>query len=247
MTDPKNTKCCNITLKNSESILVFLDESGHLKNNEGYMVLGCIWGQQNAINELSNKIKALKTDYNIPLRREIKWTKVSDSKKDYYLSLLGVFCDTDGVNYRGVIVDKNKIDNQLFHQTDDDFYYKLVYLTIRNIAERSVDSFKVFLDYKDTHSTRRSEEQMEYLQNTTKLAGRKFSVQPIRSYESSSLQMADLINGAISYSLKENKTSEAKRVLVGYLTEKMSYTPYQDTPRWQEKFNLLFWESSYTK
>ncbi len=239
--------CCNISLKNTDSILIFLDESGHLENNGRYMVLGCVWGTQSAFNELSNRIKKLKTDHNISLRREIKWTKVSKAKKDYYSSIISIFNESKDVNYRGIIIDKNKVNNNLFHQTDDDFYYKLVYLTVRNVAERNIGSFKIFLDYKDTNSPRRSEEQAMFLKSTRALANRDFSVQPIRSYESLPLQLADLINGAVAYSLKEKTTSKAKKDLVKQLSKQVDYVPFQDTPRWQEKFNLLFWESSYTK
>jgi hypothetical protein len=226
-------------------IRIYIDESCHLATNNGFMVLGALWGTTESLGELHLRIKVLKQKYNLPVRREIKWTKVSPKMLSYYKELVDIFMASEGVNYRGVVVDKKLVNNKSFCQTDDDFYYKMLYLVIRTVAEKQYCKFRLFVDYKDTLSDARSKKLAEVLGNTGALAGRDFTAQPIRSYESTPLQMADFINGAIMYSKKPKKEqkSEAKLAIVKHLKEKTGLTLTKDTPRFEGKFNLLFWRS----
>ena len=44
--------------------------------------------------------------------------------------IIDTFLETPGINYRGVVIDKKIVKNDLFGQTDDDFYYKMQYLVV---------------------------------------------------------------------------------------------------------------------
>jgi hypothetical protein len=224
---------------------IYIDESCHLATNDGFMVLGAVWGTAESLADLHLRVKLLKRKYGLPTRREVKWTKVSPKMLDYYKELVDAFMDSEGTNYRAVIIDKDGVDNKTFCQTDDDFYYKMLYLVVRTIAEKQCCGFRLFVDYKDTRSDTRSKKLAEVLGNTGALTGRDFIAQPIRSYESTPLQIADFINGIVMYSKKPKgaQDSAAKLKIVEYLKKKTGLTLNEDTPRFESKFNLLFWKS----
>ena len=225
-----------------DSTLIYIDESGHLTNNGSIMVLGAVWGSKEALAALTGRIKGIKEQFEIAPRREVKWTKVSPRKLDYYKALTDAFCEMDGINYRAIVINKNLIHNDVLEQSEDDFYYKMTYLLVRNIVEKRPKSFRIYLDYKDTQSNNRCKELANFLGNTAVFAGREFEAQPIRSYESTPLQIADLFNGVLAYANKTDTQSEAKKSLVEYVKEKSELDLKTDTPRYEEKFNLLFWE-----
>ena len=231
-------------MKDSNSIVIYIDESGHLSSNDSPMILGCIWGRKDNIFEFSRKIKHLKKEFGIPHRREIKWTKVSDGKLDYYKRIIDVFSESDGVNYRAVIIDKKYIDNETWQQSDDDFYYKMTYILVKNIVERNSRDFKIYLDYKDTISHKRCEELEYFLKIKGKFSSKTFACQPIKSYEVIALQMADLLNGAVRFCNMQHgdNSSVAKKKIVDEIIEKFSIDLRKSTAKEVKKNNLLYWK-----
>ena len=62
-------------------INVYCDESCHLEHdNSNIMVIGGVWCSKNRVKAISDKIKALKEQYQIKPNTEIKWVKVSKNK-----------------------------------------------------------------------------------------------------------------------------------------------------------------------
>jgi len=226
------------------TVNVYADETSHTNDGSTTMVLGATWADSDTAKTLFGRIKLIKMRHNISLHREIKWTKVSSKKIDYYKELIDLFLNIDGLNFRAVIVDKTKLDHERFYQTSEDFYYKMQYYLIRNIAERCLGKIKIYLDYKDTWSGKRCNKLADYLSNTTKLHAQGISAQPIRSYESVTIQLADLISGAVMYANKERKDgdSAAKIELVRHIEERTGQSLKKETPYSVEKFNLFFWE-----
>lgn len=226
------------------TINVYADESSHTNDGSTTMVLGATWMDSDMAQLLSGKTKLIKMRHDISTHREIKWTKVSNQKLDYYKELVDLFIDTDGLNFRAVVVDKTRLDHERFGQTSDDFYYKMQYYLIRNIAEKCLGKIKIYLDYKDTWSGKRCHKLAEYLSSTNKLHSQAISAQPVRSHEAVAIQLADLISGAVMYANKERSEgdSTAKLDLVRYIEQKTGQSLKKETPYSVEKFNLFFWE-----
>jgi len=230
-------------------INIYSDESNHINNGSTFMLLGAIWCSPEAAKTLSGKIKLAKLNHGISIHREIKWTKVSQAKIEYYKDLIDIFVDDDSLKYRAVIVDKNTLDHELFNQTEDDFYYKMQYYLVRNIAEKRFGPFKIYIDYKDAWSNKRCLELSRILSNTTTFMNKTFDAQPVASHQVSALQLADLITGAVMYANKpagENQ-SLAKKGLVNYIEKRIGQKLTIETPPALEKFNLFFWEPRGSK
>lgn len=224
---------------------IYSDESSHINDGSSIMLLGAIWTDPETAKKLAANIKLVKLRHEVTIRREIKWTKVSIKKLEYYKELIDLFIDDDNINYRAVIVDKTTLDHEKYNHTHDDFYYIMQYYLVRNIAEKRSGPFRIFLDYKDAWSNIRCKELSEYLKGTAKLSSKVFSTQPVRSHEVSALQMADLITGAVMYANKArtDNDSVAKLELVKYIEDKVGQKLTLATPYEIEKFNIFIWES----
>lgn len=223
---------------------VYIDESRHVGGNDGKMLLGALWLDNTQLPTLADTVRLIKKKHEIAPHREIKWTKVSISKLGYYKDLLRLFAELDHVNYRAVVIDKEKIDYETYGKTQDDFYYTMQYLLVRNIAEKRLGEVRLFLDYKDAWSGKQSHKLAKYLNNTGSLHNKSLTAQPLRSHEVIGLQLADLITGAVMYANKpkNEQKSQAKLELIALIEELVGQSLTQSTPYSIEKFNLFFWE-----
>lgn len=185
----------------------------------------------------------VKIKHGIPTHLELKWAKVSPAKLEYYKDILATFMGEQGINYRGIIINKEYINNEFFGHTDDDFYYRMQYLVIRNIASHKLAKYRLFFDYKDTWSSHKANNTVEFLNKTKRLAGNEFDAQPLRSDEVALLQVADFLNGLFAYanSALSEQQSPAKKELVRTLEEVSGICPTCDSPNASEKINILIW------
>jgi hypothetical protein len=141
------------------------------------------------------------------------------------------------LKFRTVGVEKSKINNPDFGQTYDDFYYKMYYQLLNHKID-SRYSYNVYLDIKDTLSACK-------VRRLRKILNTKYgvfrNVQNIHSYESSLMQFADFLMGAISY-YKNNKEkkNQAKVRLMERVIKKSSCD--FDRTNYSEKLNLFFIE-----
>ena len=223
---------------------VYIDESCHVGDSGGKMLLGALWLDDTQLPVLADAVRLVKKKHNIAPHREIKWTKVGNSKLEYYKDLLRLFAELDRVNYRAIVIDKEAVDYEAHDKTRDDFYYTMQYLLVRNIAEKRLGEMRLFLDYKDAWSGRQSHKLAKYLNNTGSLHNKSLTAQPLRSHEVIGLQLADLITGAVMYASKpkDEQKSQAKLELITLLEELTGQSLTQGTPYSAEKFNLFFWE-----
>ena len=71
---------------------IYCDESCHLENDDSkIMVIGGIICPNENRKQIYTEIRQLKVKHNIKPHTEIKWTKVSNSRKSFYKELLEYF------------------------------------------------------------------------------------------------------------------------------------------------------------
>lgn len=225
-------------------INIYTDESCHTGADGQNIVIGALWCKQKTSRWLAENVKLLRVQHGIALNREIKWTKVSSAKLDYYKSLVDLFAQGIDVHFRAIVINKEKIDHEKYNSSEDDFYYRMNYILIRNIAEKNDGEFRIFMDYKDSWSNEKSQRLAKYLSHTTALAKKSFEAQPARSYEVVALQITDLLIGAVMYANKPRLPgdSPAKLELLRYIEKNLGQILTQETPYGISKFNILLWE-----
>lgn len=225
----------------TSTIAVYADESSHLKGQGSTMVIGAIWCEAGYSQEVSGKIALLKRNHDISPHREIKWTKVSHSKIDYYKDLIKLFFEDERLNFRAVVIPTKDLDHDGFHQSPDEFYYKMQYTMLINLIRRNKANFKIYLDYKDSWSNVRSKELVKYLQKRRDAGEQSFFAQPIRSYESPLIQLADLLIGAVGAKYNSTVVSDAKKALIETIEQLASQDLTAQSPMGVNKFNIFKW------
>jgi len=225
---------------------IYCDESCHLeRDNINLMVLGAIWCAKEKKQEISKRIREIKSDFGLAPNFEIKWNKVSPAKKDFYLRLIDYFFDDDDIFFRALIVpDKSVLNHALFNQTHDDFYYKMFFDLLKVIFIPS-NRYNIFIDIKDT----RSQSKVEKLANVLRTSHYDFDqkiikqIQQIRSHEVELIPLSDLLIGAIGYNYRGLRTSSAKLAIIKRIQERSKYSLNNSTLYREDKLNLFFWKS----
>jgi hypothetical protein len=229
---------------------IYCDESCHLENDHNnIMVLGAVWGSIEFKKDICKKIKEIKKKHNISSFFEMKWTKISPSKIDFYLDVVNYFFDEDNLNFRGlVIINKNKLSHDKYAQNHNDWYYKM-YFNLLKIILSPHDSHNIYLDIKDTCGGEKVRKLKEVLSNNMFDFSRNIikKIQLVHSHEIEILQLTDLFIGALSYLHRELKTSSAKLEIIKKIQEKSNYDLQKSTLFKEKKFNLFCWDTNYRK
>jgi hypothetical protein len=225
---------------------IYCDESCHLENDQtDVMVLGAIWCTKEKKQEISKRIREIKSDFGLAPEFEIKWNKVSPSKKDFYLRLIDYFFDDADIHFRALVVpDKSVLNHEWFNQTHDDFYYKMYFGLLKVIFTPS-NHYNIYIDIKDTRSQHKVEKLTEVLRTSHYDFDKKIinRVQQIRSHEVELLPLADLLIGAIGYHCRGLQSNSAKLAIVKRIQERSKYSLNNSTLFREDKLNLFFWKS----
>lgn len=217
---------------------IYCDESTHLMNDgHPYMILGYISIAYPQIKYAKEMIKSIKEKYEF--KGELKWTNVYEKTYNMYSELIDFFFMTD-INFRALIIEKSQIDKSRSDYSDEDFYFKMYYQLLHHRSDLS-NKYNIYFDIKDTCSGHKLHKLKEILSHNTAIERCQF----IRSHESTILQIADVIMGAINYNLRIEAgnidgKSIAKRKIVDRIKKHSSISLQNSTEKHQKKFNLFF-------
>lgn len=225
---------------------IYCDESCHLEHDlQSAMFIGSVWCPEERSHEIAERIRELKERHGLPRWFEVKWTKVSPSRRQFYLDLIDYFFDDDDLRFRVVVVpDKTRLRHGDFGQDHDTFYYKMYYTMLKAILSPG-DRYNIYLDIKDTRSHRKEVKLHEVLCNSLYDRDREVvrKVQSVRSHEVEQIQLADLLIGAVSYVTRELHGSDTKTQLVERIRKRSGYRLTHSTLVRAEKLNLFRWQA----
>lgn len=231
---------------------IYCDESCHLQYDDSdIMLMGGISCEKKHVKELSKKIRTIKKQYGLSESFEIKWTKVSPAKLDFYMALIDCFFDSP-IQFRCVVATgKKKLDHQAYNQTYDEWYYKMYYLLLNKMLEPT-EEYSVYIDIKDTNGGKKSRKLKEILNHSLYSFYNSCiqKVQIVKSNEVELLQLCDLLMGCIGFlnrflnplTNSEDAKSLAKIKMCQYLQTKAQRPLDQKTPLSETKFNIFVWE-----
>ncbi|MCM1295448.1 MAG: DUF3800 domain-containing protein [Muribaculaceae bacterium] len=228
-------------------INIYCDESCHLENDHHKsMVIGGISCPISKVRDISLKIRQLKEKHNMNRKMEIKWTKISPAKYDFYSDLVDLYVNEECLRFRAIkIADKKQLNHKKFHQTHNEWYYKMYYDMLRHILQPYKD-YKIYVDIKDTIGCEKVCKLKDILQHTNK--NKAIDVQQIRSHESELLQLADVLIGAIGYRDRINEItvqpSQSKIKLCEKIEHALGVSFDRNSRYSDQKFNLFLWEGN---
>ncbi|MGO4652276.1 DUF3800 domain-containing protein [Arthrobacter sp. 2RAF22] len=224
---------------------IYCDESTHLPNDGmPFMVLGAIACTSEATRRVSQRMFEIRAAHGVPHDFEIKWSKVSPAMLPFYADLVNFFFDNDDLSFRAVVAPKAKLNHGQFSQTHDDWYYKMMFLLVRNILKPQVP-VHIYLDKKDTRSGIKVEKLHKVVANSTYDFDRRIvrRVQIVESHHVNQLQLADLLIGATNYANRKLRTSSAKLELVELVKKRSDAQLTRSTLPSEEKFNVFVWRA----
>jgi hypothetical protein len=223
---------------------IYCDESCHLEHDrQGIMVLGATWCPLEKARETAQAIRVIKEKHGLGRDFEIKWTKVSPGKIDFYIDLINYFFEESDLHFRALIAaDKNKLQHNAYSQTHDDWYFKM-YFTMLKAIFRPNASYRIYLDIKDTRSAPKVRKLQDVLCNNAYDFSREIiqKVQTVRSHEVEQVQLADLLIGAVAYANRDLSGSSAKQRLVEIIRKRSGYSLTRSTLYREDKLNLFRW------
>jgi len=229
---------------------IYCDESCHILHDlSKVMSLGAIWCPEAHTREINLQIRDLKTFHGFSPSFEIKWTKVSQARLDFYTSLVDYFFENPYLFFRVLVVlDKSKLRHTDFNQDHDDWYYKM-YFDMLKIIFDPADSYNIYLDYKDTRSSNKIRKLHDVLCNNFYDFSRGIiqKVQTIKSDESNILQLADFLIGAVTYANRDLATNEAKLEIINQIRLHSGYKLTSTTLFREKKMNIFLWRAQEEK
>ncbi len=222
---------------------VYCDESCHLEHDGlGVMVLGAVWCPLDKVKEITTRLREIKRRHGLKTHFEIKWTKVSPAKQQFYLDVLDYFFDDDDLHLRSVVVpDKSRLAH--FRQTHDDCYYEMYFTMLKAILNPE-DAYRIYLDIKDTRSASKLKLLHDVLGQHLQDHDRRIveRLQTVRSHEVSIMQLTDLLIGAIGHVNRGLLTSEAKNAFLRRFRDRSRHELTRSTLPLEQKANIFIWQ-----
>lgn len=228
----------------SDIFNLYCDESCHLPNDQQpIMTLGVVWCPLEKTREIATRIREFKVKHGFSADFEIKWTKVSPAKTQFYLDIVDYFFDDDDLHFRGLIVDKAQLDHSRFQQDHDDWYYKMIFLLLQTVFVPNAQ-FRIYLDKKDTRSANKVAKLHDVLCHNAYDFQRTMieRVQVIESHAVEQLQIADLLLGAVGYVNRKLAGNAGKVALIARIKQRSGYSLEKNTLLRESKFNLFHWQ-----
>jgi len=232
----------------SEIFNIYCDESCHLENDkQSTMVLGAVWCPLDKTREIAVRLREIKKKHGMPAPFEVKWTKVSPAKKDFYLDLIDYFFDDGDLYFRSLIVpDKAKLQHDAFAGQDHDTWYYKMYFDMLKVILRPDAHYRIYMDIKDTRGAEKVAKLHDVLCNNMYDFSRQVieRLQLVHSHEIEQLQIADLLIGAISYLNRGLQENAGKMAVIQRIQKRSGYTLTKSTLLREEKINLFRWHAT---
>ena len=225
-------------------INIYCDESCHLEHDlSPYMMLGALSCPKEKSRLHSVNLREIKQKHGLSNTYELKWTKVSAGKQEYYKELIDYFSSCSDLQFRIVVADKTILKHAEFMQTHDEWYYKMYYLLLRYLLSTN-EEYKIFVDIKDTHGGSKILKLKDVLNHSLYQFYDECvkGVQQIRSNESELLQLADFLIGAVGYQNRHLSSSPAKANITQYLSRALGQSLVATSTLSNTKFNILIWQ-----
>jgi hypothetical protein len=227
----------------SEKYNVYCDESCHLLHDQkDIMVLGAITCPEEKARETAVRLREIKEKHNLPPHFEVKWTKVSPGKVEFYRDIIDYFFDDDHLRFRAVVAQKVGLNHAAFDQNHDTWYYKM-YFQLLEVLLSPHSRYRIYVDIKDTRSQRKVEKLHDVLCNSKYDFDRRIveRVQQVTSHEIEQIQLADLLIGSVSHANRIKSGSPAKQALITRIQHRSGYSLASSTLLGESKFNIFHW------
>ncbi len=206
------------------------------KPHAQHLMIGSLWLPDKFREEIKSRITALRRQHEA--WGEIKWSKVSPNRKDFYVGLIDLFISYgDNLRFRCIAVDHTQL-NVALHDNDGElgfykFYYQLLHHWILDF-----NNYRIFCDVKSNRDLQRLPVLARCLSRTN-LTSCISSIQSLPSNEVVLIQLCDLLLGAASSRINSKLREGSAKAAVVQRLELALGTKLAPTHKAEEKFNIF--------
>lgn len=203
-----------------------------------YLMIGSLWLPADMRADAKDKISRLREIHKV--HGEMKWTKISPSKVEFYLELVDLFMSYGSdMRFRCIAVDRNQV-NMKHHNNDSElgfykFYYQVLHHWILDFNE-----YSVFCDRKPNRDKTRLHVLARCLNNANRSSVIS-NVQSLPSNQVALLQLSDVLLGAASSRMNGTLgDGSAKEAIVKRLEGRLDLRgTLGPTAAGEKKFNIF--------
>ena len=231
------------------SWVIACDESGiHGSTHYGF---GSLWLKWQRRGDFIEQIRDLREFHGYSY--EIKWNKVSYNSLPFYKDLVSLFFKRQWLIFHCLVVRKDAVRKEIYHNNDWDLarrkhFTMLLTSKIRKALRRFPDRENEFRIYVDPIASRykKADEAIEIISNN--ILNKNFrKKQPVKSVitrdskETPSIQLCDLLLGAVMETWQKKASSKAKGELRDYIAYHLGWEHLDaDTMEADRKFNIWY-------
>jgi len=211
---------------------VLTSEKAHAR----YLMIGSLWLPADLRSEIKSRVDTMREHHQA--WGEIKWSKVSPNRSDFYLELIDLFfAYGDNLRFRCIAVDRNQL-NLALHDNDGElgfyrFYYQLLHHWILDF-----NAYRIFCDIKSNRDPKRLPVLARCLARAN-LTSRVDGIQSVPSHEVVLIQLCDLLLGAASSRINDTLRDGMAKADVVQRLESALGRPLAPTDKGEEKFNIF--------
>ncbi len=201
-----------------------------------HLMIGSLWLPFDQRDDIKAKVRGLRERHSA--WGEIKWSKVSPNRQDFYIELIDLFVSYgENFRFRCIAVDHTQLDLAL-HGNDSElgfykFYYQLLHHWILDFNE-----YRIFCDAKSNRDPKR----LPVLARCLSRANLTSSIENVQSLPSNEvvlIQLCDLLLGAASSRINGTLREGTAKTLVVQRLETALGRSLAPTNKTEEKFNIF--------
>lgn len=221
---------------------IYCDESRVENPDSRFMVIGALFIPRLEKEKITQEINRLLASHNFFL--ELKWNKVGDKYTILYQKLIEYFLQNDSIQFRCIIVDKQRVQYDVFHENYAELaFFKFYYLMLRNRLSDN-NHYYIFLDKKPTRDKNRARSLKAFLDSYVLLHRNNCNIKHLQSYPSSEnrlIQITDFLTGLVAFACNKSK-GKHKSNIVKLLESRLGRKVSVSTTLSEAKFNVFVWD-----
>ena len=208
-----------------------------ISDTNKYIFIGGVMINRDDRLEIKSKINELKRKYNLNIKTELKWNRVTEKCLELYKEMVDIYISYN-INFRTICIDSNKIELKYHSDNAELGFYKFYYQLLNNWISSDF-KYTIYTDIK-TYSNPNVLNDLKRCLNNRNHPNSIEKIYAIESHESVFLQLEDILMGATSYKMNFGiyGKSKAKLELINYIESKLGHE-LQPTNKNATKFNLF--------
>jgi len=228
---------------------IYCDESRVENKDSNKMTIGALIVLRSEKEKITRDIRDIFKKYSF--KYELKWSKVGDRYSDLYSELIDYFLSNENLSFRGIIVDKRKVQFKKYHNGSlETAFYKFYYIMLK-AKLLSQNEYYIFLDKKPSRDINIVRALNKYLEFNILKNKKDCKIKHFQSYDSDNnilIQMADFFTGMLGFTCNNTNLNSYKYRLVENFKVKINKKDLcQTSPLYEEKFNIFVWSGKYEK